>query len=39
MELLSKGDVQKRINNALRKVEPPFSEADIWKAMVHMLKG
>jgi hypothetical protein len=39
MELLSKGDVQKRINAAIKKREPSFSEADIWKAIVHMTKG
>jgi hypothetical protein len=39
MELLLGGDVLKKINTALKLSTFPFSEKDIWKALVHMTKG
>ncbi|CAK88818.1 unnamed protein product (macronuclear) [Paramecium tetraurelia] len=38
MELLSGGDVYRRITQAL-KGGPQFSEQDIWKALIHMILG
>ncbi|KAM3133112.1 G2-specific serine/threonine protein kinase [Paramecium bursaria] len=38
MELLPGGDVQRRINQAL-KGGPPFTEQDIWKALIHLVRG
>ncbi|CAD8053408.1 unnamed protein product [Paramecium primaurelia] len=38
MELLSGGDVYRRITQAL-KGGPQFSEQDVWKALIHMILG
>jgi NIMA (never in mitosis gene a)-related kinase len=39
MELLSGGDVLKRISSAIKKDQYPFTEKEIWRALVHTTKG
>jgi NIMA (never in mitosis gene a)-related kinase len=39
MELLQGGDVLKKITSAIKYNEYPFTEKDIWRALVHMTKG
>jgi hypothetical protein len=39
MELLLGGDVLKKISLAIKSSEFPFTEKEIWRALVHMTKG